>query len=90
MTLSQPPEGYEICPHCEGGKHLFYEGQEQFKKACPLCSGTGIVDWVTKAINRPRQKREYPLSVVEQKRKRDEFRKRMKERIKNDKSKSRR
>ena len=90
MTSSKLPEGFEICPHCEGDKALFYEGQEQFKKSCPLCCGTGIVDWVSRAINKPRQKREYPLSYMEQKQKVDEFRKRMKERIKNDKSKSRR
>lgn len=89
-TSSKPPEGYEICPHCEGDKVVFLEGVASFRRMCKLCDGTGMIDWVTKAIHKDPSKREYPLSHFEQIKKRDEFRKRMKERIKNDKSKSKR
>lgn len=90
MTSLQLPEGYEICPHCEGDKVVFYEAQPKFRRMCKFCRGTGIIDWVRKAMRPDLSKREYPLSHFEQIKKRDEFRKLMKERIENDKSKSRR
>jgi len=90
MISSELPEGYEICPHCEGDKVVFYEGVAAFRRRCKLCGGTGMIDWVTKAIHKDQSIREYPLSHFEQMKKRSEFRKRMKERIKNDKCKSKR
>lgn len=88
MTSSKLPEGYEICPHCEGHKLVYYEGK--FERPCRVCTGTGILDWVSRVMYRPRSKREKPLRYLEQIKKRSEFRKIMKERIKNDKSKSKR
>ena len=88
MTLSKLPEGYEICPHCEGCKTVLYEGQ--FKVACKLCQGSGMIDWVRMAMRPDQSNREKPMTHLEQIKKRDEFRKRMKERIKNDKCKSKR
>jgi len=79
MTLSKLPEGYEICPHCEGDKFVFYEGK--YKRMCSLCHGSGIVDWVTKVIRSGVRKREYPLSYLEQKEKIRQFRIKMKEQI---------
>ncbi len=87
MTSSQLPEGYVICPHCEGAKSVLYEGQ--FQMACKLCRGEGMIDWIRNAMRPNLSNREKPLKHLEQKLKREEFRKRMKERIKNDKSSSR-
>ncbi len=88
MISLKLPEGYEICPHCEGDKTILYEGK--FEKPCRACKSTGMVDWVTRAMMPPVSNREKPMRHLEQIKKRDEFRKRMKERIKNDKSKSKR
>lgn len=88
MTSSELPEGYEICPHCEGNKTVFYEST--FERACKVCQGTGIIDWIRRAMMPPTSNREKPISYLEQIKKRDAFRKTMKERIKNDKSKSKR
>ena len=88
MTSSKLPEGYEICPHCEGGKTVLYE--KLFPRPCKLCRGEGMIDWIRLAMQPSLSHREYPTRVLEQKQKRDEFRKRMKERIKNDKFKSKR
>ena len=88
MTLSKLPEGYEICPHCEGCKSVLYEGR--FEVGCKLCHGTGMIDWIRRAMMPPLSNREKPMRYLEQIKKRDEFRKQMKERIKNDKSKSKR
>ena len=87
-TSSQLPEGYEICPHCEGGKSVLYE--KRFRRPCKLCNSTGMVDWVTKAMPPPVSNREFSMRSFEQNEKVSQFRKRMKERIKNDKFKSER
>ena len=57
---------------------------------CKLCMGKGNVDWVTAAIHPPLSNREKPMSYLEQKQKVENFRKRMKERIKNDESRTKR
>jgi len=57
---------------------------------CKLCSGEGMVDWVRAAIHPAFSNREKPMSYLEQIKKRSEFRKRMKERIKNDESRTKR
>jgi len=88
MTSSKPPEGYEICPHCEGDKTVLYE--KKIKVACKLCKATGIVDWVTKVMHPPISNREYPMRTFEQNEKVSKFRERMRERIKHDKFKSKR
>ena len=88
MTLSELPEGFEICPHCEGCKTVLWEGKYQI--GCSCCHGSGMIDWITFAMSKSRPHREYPLRHLEQMKKRSEFRKKMKERIKNDKSKSKR
>ena len=88
MTSSKLPEGYEICPHCEGDKNVLYG--KKFKMPCKLCQSTGMVDWVTKVMHPPVSNREYPMRTFEQNEKVSQFRKRMKERIKNDKFKSKR
>ena len=82
MTSSQLPEGFEICPHCEGGKTVLHE--KTFKRPCRLCNSTGMVDWVTKAMPPPVSNREFSMRSFEQNEKVSQFRKRMKERIKND------
>jgi hypothetical protein len=83
MTSLEPPPGYEICPHCEGDKLVLYEGK--FERLCRMCNGTGMIDWVRNAMRPDMSNREKPMRYLEQIKKRDEFRKRMKERIKNDK-----
>lgn len=88
MTSSKLPEGYEICPHCEGCKAVLWEGK--YKIACTHCHGAGMIDWITFAMSKSRPHREYPLRHLEQMKKRSEFRKKMKERIKNDKSRIKR
>ncbi len=88
MTSSKLPEGFEICPHCEGDKTVLYEGV--FSRHCKMCRGSGMIDWITNAMRPEVSNREKPMSYLEQIKKRDEFRKQMKERIKNDKSKSER
>jgi len=88
MTSSELPEGYETCPHCEGCKSVLYEGK--YTVPCRLCGTTGMVDWITRVIHKPLSNREKPMRYLEQIKKRDAFRKTMKERIKNDKSKSKR
>jgi hypothetical protein len=91
MTSSHLPEGYEICPHCEGVKTVLSE--HRYKISCRLCMGTGMIDWLTKLIHRPQSSREHPMRTFEQNekiRKFRKFRERMRERIKNDKFKSKR
>ena len=64
MTSSKLPEGYEICPHCEGYRAILYA--ETYPTVCRLCGSSGIVDWVTKVIHTPRTNREKPFSDLEQ------------------------
>lgn len=86
MTSSKLPEGYVICPHCEGAKKVLYEGT--FEMPCKLCQGSGIIDWVRNCMKPPLSNREKPMSYLEHKRKVKEFREKMKERIKNDRRKN--
>jgi hypothetical protein len=86
MTSLKLPEGYEICPHCEGDKRVLYEGK--FAVVCKLCRGTGMIDWVRMCMQPPLSNREKPMSYLEHKRKVKEFRRKMKERIKNDRRKN--
>ena len=61
MTSSQLPEGYEICPHCEGGKWSFFLGTRNV--VCRLCMGERMIDWITKIMHRKIPKREKLLTI---------------------------
>jgi len=50
--------GEELCPECHGGKIGFcFEAGYYTSQECPLCLGTGKLDWVEKIVGKKKEEK---------------------------------
>jgi len=75
MDIKNIPEGYYVCPQCNGTGSDYTEIREnkKYSRICDKCNGGGIIDWITMILpckHNMSTIREYKLTFIHNKKRR--------------------